>query len=106
LFALIDVDIFIQDSMHFFTGKHIEYLCAILNSKLFIWLMKLIVGDAAGGNSGNADNVKNLTIPIPSNQQEQQIEKLLRTKEYTAINLLIYDLYGLNEKEIEFIESQ
>jgi hypothetical protein len=106
LFSFIDEGIFIQDSMHFFTGSHLKYLCAILNSKLFVWLMYLIVGDAAGGNAGNADNVKNLTIPIPSTEQEQQIENLLKALQYHEIDKFVYQLYSLSKAEIEFIESQ
>jgi hypothetical protein len=67
--------------------------------------MCLIVGDTAGGNAGNADNVKNLTIPIPSIEQELQIEKLLETQSYKDIDNLTYEIYRLTEKEIEFIES-
>ena len=106
LFAYIDKDIFIQDSMHFFTGNHLKFLCSILNSKLFVWLMNLIVGKAAGGNAGNADNVKNLTIPIPSFEQEQQIEKLLQEKDYQAIDKLVYEMYNLDKNEIDFINFQ
>jgi len=105
LFSHIDEGIFIQDSMHFFTGNHLKYLCGILNSKLFIWLMNIIVGEAAGGNAGNADNVKNLKIPFPILMQEQQIEKFLQTKEYKKIDILVYKLYGLDKEEIEFIEK-
>jgi hypothetical protein len=105
LFSLVDKGIFIQDSMHFFTGNHLKYLCAILNSKLFMWFMYLIVGDAAGGNAGNADNVKNLTIPIPSIEQEQEIEKLLEIHRYKEIDELVYAIYKLDKEEIEFIKS-
>lgn len=34
-FALVDKGIYIQDNMFFFTGKHLKYLCATLNSRLF-----------------------------------------------------------------------
>jgi hypothetical protein len=105
LFAYVDEGIFIQDSMHFFTGNHLKYLCTVLNSKLFVWFMNLIIGDAVGGNAGNADNVKNLTIPIPNVKTEQQIEKLLHGKEYKAIDSLVYRLYGLSEEEIKFIDN-
>jgi hypothetical protein len=104
-FAFVDEGIFIQDSMHFFTGNHLTFLCAVLNSKLFLWLMYLIVGDAAGGNAGNADNVKNLTIPIPTNKTEQKIDELLQRKNYQAIDKIVYELYQLSLEEIEFIES-
>jgi hypothetical protein len=105
LFSLVDDGIFIQDSMHFFTGNHLKYLCAILNSKLLVWLMYLIIGDTVGGNAGNADNIKNLTIPIPSLEQEQQIEKLLKAQSYKEIDELVYEIYNLTDKEIKFISS-
>ena len=106
IFAFVDEGIFIQDSMHFFTGNHLKYLCGVLNSKLFIWLMKLIVGEAAGGNAGNSDNVRNLVIPVPKKKQEQQIELYLKKTEYKEIDLFIYSLYELSDYEIKFIESQ
>ena len=105
LFSFVDEGIFIQDSMHFFTGNHLKYLCAVLNSKLFTWFMYLIVGDAAGGNAGNADNVKNLTIPMFSSEQEVKVEKLLETHSYNAIDELIFKTYGLTNEEIAFITS-
>jgi hypothetical protein len=46
--------------------------------------MYLIVGDAAGGNADNADNVKNLTVPKPTPETEQRIEKLLQAKDLPA----------------------
>ena len=69
-FALVDEGIFIQDSMHFFTGNHLYYLSAFLNSKSISWLLGLIVGEAAGGNAGNSDNIRNLKIPYPSTEFE------------------------------------
>ena len=58
-FALVDKGIYIQDSMHFFTGKHLKYLSATLNSKLFRFLMYLIVGNAAGENAGRTSSFTN-----------------------------------------------
>lgn len=106
LFSLIDEDILIQDSMHFFTGNHLNFLCAILNSKLFSWLMYLIIGEAAGGNAGNSDNVKNLTIPKPNKELEAQIEILIKNHKYQEIDEMIYQLYCISNEEINFIESQ
>jgi hypothetical protein len=50
--------------------------------------------------------IEPLKVPIPNTKTEQLIEKLLLTEEYAVIDLLIYELYGLNEEEIGFIESQ
>ena len=105
LFSLIDEGIIIQDSMHFFAGNHLKFLCAILNSKLFSWFMYLIIGDAAGGNAGNADNVSNLTIIKPTEQLELQIENLLKNEQYSEIDKIIYQLYDLTDEEIAFIEK-
>lgn len=106
LFSLVDEGIVIQDSMHFFTGNNLEYLCCILNSKLFSWLIYLIIGDAAGGNAGNADNIKNLSIPKPTTFIKLQFEELFKEHNHNKINNLVYDIYQLNNKEIEFINSQ
>ncbi|MFX1668411.1 hypothetical protein JZ968_09615 [Riemerella anatipestifer] len=104
LFSLVDKGIVIQDSMHFFTGKHLEYLCGILNSKLISWFMYLIIGDAAGGNAGNSDNVKNLNIPKPSIEIEKQIERLIKNEQYNEIDKVVYRLYSISEEEKDFIE--
>lgn len=105
LFALVDENIYIQDSMHFFTGNHLKYLLAILNSKLFNCLMFMTVGVAAGGNAGNAANVKDLKVLIPNKDLEKHFEFLLEGESIQEIDNLIYQLYNLNKKEIEFIEN-
>ncbi|NMB98376.1 MAG: hypothetical protein GYA02_17500, partial [Clostridiaceae bacterium] len=103
-FALIDEGIFIQDSMHFFTGNHLHYLTAILNSKLFSWLLNLIVGEAAGGNAGNSDNIRNLKIPYPNVKLEKEIIKHLNDKNYKKIDNLIFKLYQFTDFEISEID--
>jgi len=105
LFSLVEEGIFIQDSMHFFTGKHLKYLCAILNSQLFSWLLRLIIGDAVGGNAGNSDNVRNLHVTVPSEELKSEIERLFESKKYKEIDGIIYDLYGLSTEEVDFIKS-
>ncbi|MCL2072577.1 MAG: hypothetical protein FWH18_01535 [Marinilabiliaceae bacterium] len=58
-----------------------------------------------GGDAGNADNVKNLKIPIPTPEIELQMETLLKNKDYEAIVRLVYELYGRSEEEIGVIDS-
>ena len=106
LFSLVDEGIIIQDSMHFFTGNHLKFLCAILNSKLFSWFMYLIIGDTAGGNAGNSDNIRNLTIPKPNRELEIQIERLIKSEQYREIDKVVYKLYDISEQEIAFIDAQ
>ena len=92
-FALVESSIYIQDSMHFIVGSNLNYLCSVLNSKLIQWLLSLIIGEAAGGNAGNADNIWNLFIPKQTNNVR------FSDKE-------IYSIYQLTQEEIDFIESQ
>ena len=93
-FAHVEGGIFIQDSMHFIVGSRLEYLCQFLNSKLIQWLLSTIIGEAAGGNAGNADNIWCRRIIVGNKDM---------------INLSdseVYKLYGLSGEEISFIESQ
>ena len=90
-FALVDCGIYIQDSMHFIIGSNLNYLCSILNSKLIQWLLSLIIGEAAGGNAGNADNIWDLHIP--------------QTNIDCNVNDIdVYALYDLTDEEIKYIE--
>jgi hypothetical protein len=50
--------------------------------------------------------IEPLKILIPDTETKQHIEKLLQTKEYETIDRLVYELYGLNDEEIEFIEGK
>ena len=93
-FANVEGGVFIQDSMHFIVGNRLEYLCHILNSKLIQWLLSTIIGEAAGGNAGNADNIWCLPIVVGN-------------KEMVSISdSEVYKLYELSNEEIRFIESQ
>lgn len=78
--------------MHFIIGGNLNYLCSVLNSKLIQWLLSLIIGEAAGGNAGNADNIWNLHIPI------NNYDNIIDDNE-------VYNIYGINATEIKFIEE-
>jgi hypothetical protein len=117
-FSLVTEGMLIQDSMHFFTGENLKFLCGIINSSLFVWLMKMIVGQAVGGNAGNSDNVKQLPIPkIPETEQQpfiQLVDKILADKKAgndtraleREIDVLVYGLYGLSEEDILIVEGK
>ena len=78
--------------MHFIIGENITYLCSILNSTLIQWLLSLIIGEAAGGNAGNADNIWNLHIPTSKLNNH-------------IIDCNVYKLYGLTYDEIKYVEK-
>ena len=77
--------------MHFIVGKELKYICTILNSKIIQWLLSVLIGEAAGGNAGNAANV--LDLPL--------IKDLSDIDDNS-----IYKAYKLNIAEMNFIESQ
>ena len=114
VFSLVSEGIYIQDSMHFFTGNNLKYICAFLNSKLFSWLLYIKIGEAVGGNAGNSDNIKNLKIPEPGNDKSLLIliDKLFNESDKNIIheidfqlNHKIYSLYNLSDDEIKYIEA-
>ena len=92
-FAKVDDYIYIQDSMHFIIGNKLNYICSVLNSKIIQWLLSTIIGEAAGGNAGNADNIWNLPIPLVS-------------LDNSVSDNYLYERYSLTNEEIAFIESQ
>ena len=92
-FALVEAGIFVQDSMHFIMGKELNFLVSVLNSNVIQWVLSWVIGEAAGGNAGNADNIWNLSIP--------KYDKDIRLDDNT-----IYSLYKFTSEEIAFIESQ
>jgi hypothetical protein len=49
--------------------------------------------------------IEPLKIPIPNTEIKQLVEVLLQDKDYQEIDKLVYEIYKLNEEEIEFIES-
>ena len=104
-FGLVTPEFVVQDSVHFITGENLKYLTAVLNSKLFSWLMTIIIGDTAGGNAGNASNVKDLTIIKPTENIINKISRLLEEHDTKEIDKIIYNLYALTDEEIHLVSS-
>lgn len=119
VFSKVYDGFYISDSMHFFTGKSLDFLNCILNSKLYTWLLELVVGIAAGGNAGNSSNIKDLFVAnlteieqIPFINLVNQIISLKQqnpsadtTELETQIDKLVYELYDLTEEEIAIVEG-
>jgi hypothetical protein len=90
-------------------SEEAKYIQAILSSKLFEFAYKTIFSSVELGASGfqyNKHALIKLPILLPIKETKQQIEKLLQAKEYKVINELIYELYGLDKDEINFIEER
>jgi adenine-specific DNA-methyltransferase len=111
-FSLVEKGMLIQDSMHFFTGSNLNLLIGILSSKVIKWLLSFIIGDSAGGNAGNADNIKILTIPELTEIKQQPfidlVNQILEGKKSEndttylerQIDELVFKLYDLTYEEV------
>ena len=106
------------DSTCFATGQNIKYLVAILNSKFGKYLMKDSPKTGTGDLLISVQAIEPLLIPIPEKEisflLEKTIDEILIAinnqkpiSEYEdKIDLIVYDMLGFTDQEIEFIELQ
>jgi type II restriction/modification system DNA methylase subunit YeeA len=102
------------------TGKHLEYLVAFLNSRLFKFCFEENFPELQG-NTRELNKVIFNEIPIktPTDEQEvpfiQKVDEILKLKKQnleadtskleSEIDTLVYKLYDLTEEEIGIIEG-
>jgi hypothetical protein len=96
------------NTAYIMTGEitELKYILAILNSKLGKQLVKFYVTQLQN-RQFRMLHQSVIYFPIPKivNNKPMKIERLQEEKSYKAIDMLVYELYGLDEEEIEFIES-
>jgi hypothetical protein len=87
------------------TGNdHLYTILAALNSKLIEWYFDgICVSTGMGTNKWEKFVVERIPVPNSDVDIEQRIKKLIQTKEYKEIDILIYELYDLSEEEIGII---
>ena len=101
-----------NDTCRIITGDSIKYLAGILNSKLFFFAVKHFYGGGGLGESGvrmkhtffenfccTAENIEitNLVDSISKKNNQSMVEHEIDRK--------VYELYGLNNDEIDYIEG-
>ena len=96
----------VLDSTCFATGNHIKYLVGILNSKLGNYMLQDSPKTGTGDLLISVQAIEPLKIPLHNTEAEQQIKNFLQVEDYKAIDIFVYGLYGLNQEEIDCIESQ
>jgi len=93
-----------------------EFLLGLLNSKLLNWFFKVF----STNSNVNGYEVDNLPIPPIAGINQEPIVKLVErilaakgknpqadtSKEESAIDELVYQLYGLTEDEIRIVEGK
>ncbi len=119
-FAFDNNSFYVDMTIFFITGENLKYLLALLNSKLIFWYFNLICAESGvGTNRWKKTYVEQ--IPIPKIDEEKQqpfiklVDEILESKQKNPkadtkiyekqIDKLVYELYGLNEKEIKIIEE-
>ena len=82
---------------------NLKIILCVMNSKIFVFYLNLLTSEEY--QYGSKELFQTFPIPKPNQKTEKQIEKLLRDKNYKAIDSFLYELYRLDKKEIEFIEA-
>lgn len=123
-FCLVEPNVFILDSMAFFTGKRLKFIMSLLNSKLIYKYVKMIVHQY-GFTGFRLSNQYVEIMPFPPITSENQvivlqIEKLVDEilaakksnpqsdiiRRENEIDQLVYKLYDLTKEEIGIIENK
>jgi len=123
-FSLAKPDVFVLDSMAFFTGNNLKFIMAILNSKVIYKYVDMIVHQY-GFTGFRLSNQYVEVMPIPpitkSNkpiveQIESLVDKILGAKKQNPqtdtsywegeIDELVFELYDLTEEERKLIKDK
>ncbi len=117
-FAISENGEFTVDSSSFAVSKDIDYLLAILNSKVVFFYFKL--GSVIWGKDGIkwfGNYFDNIPIPVISKNEQEKFIKLVNEIDYqkkenidtteleSEIDQLVYELYGLTDDEIRIIDE-
>ena len=127
-FCLAKPNVFVLDSMAFFTGNNLKFIMAVLNSKVIYEYVNMIVHQY-GFTGFRLSNQYVEVMPIPSitpsnepivKQIEVLVDKILAANASTSsaqnsktdtseweneIDELVYKLYQLTTEEIKIIEG-
>ena len=100
------------DSTCFATGQHIEFLVALLNSKMGHYLLKDSPKTGTGDLLVSVQAIEPIKVPVPSESMEKKICSLLadviqkKNGAEAKLDEAIYNMYNLDANEIDFIEHQ
>jgi type II restriction/modification system DNA methylase subunit YeeA len=117
----IDSDgMYLNNSAYFISGHSLKYLTAILNSKLCDFYFSQKTAVIAGGRKRYTKQyVEQNPIPIIDEKDQQpfidKVDQILSLKKDNPaadtsalereIDVMVYELYGLSEEEIEIVEN-
>ena len=97
------------DSTCFATGKHIPYLCCVLNSSMGHYLLNGAPRTGTGDLLISVQAVEPIRVPVVQDMDDYFIDLVKRASINPSkaldeeIDNLIFELYGLNQDEKDFI---
>ena len=101
-----------NDTCRIITGKDLEYLVGIFNSKLFFFAVKYFYsGGMLGGNGVRMKHTffEKIHCPSPSQNIIMLVNERSAKHDFSIekeIDNIVYKQYNLNEEEIDFIENR
>ncbi|MDR0796693.1 MAG: hypothetical protein LBE79_11715 [Tannerella sp.] len=106
----------IMDSTCFITGQHLKFLLGVLNSKPGRYLLRNSPRLSNGDMHINILTLESLRIPVPNIKIESEMISFVNKRTLDAyqsdypdldekIDQLVYDIYGLDTEEREYIEK-
>ena len=110
---------FCNDTGRIITGKNLEFLLGVLNSKFFFFVVKRFYGGGGLGSEGvrmkhtffekcpvpeiNNYSAFNNLVNIIISKKEQREDTAAEERQ---IDLLVYKLYGLSYDEVRVVDPQ
>ena len=96
---------FIGNTAYFMSAINLEYLLHILNSKLIDWYYRTL-SVQLGEKAVRMFSIYVLKLPIPL-WLNTELQNAIKSEEPSNdINRMVYEIYNLDNKEMEFIEFQ
>jgi len=106
----------VMDSTCFITGQHLKYLLGVLNSKLGRYMLHDSPRMPNGDMQLSILTLEALKIPVSNIKIESEIISLVNKRTSDThqndygeiddkINQLVYDMYGLEADEREYLET-
>jgi hypothetical protein len=102
------------DSTCIAVGNRIKYLCGIFNSKMGRYLLKYTPKTGTGDSLVSVQAFHPIYVPIPSKEEEIQIEKYVDKlsvsfyqEDAARLDALVFNIYGITDDDtIRYIESK
>ncbi|NMB98377.1 MAG: class I SAM-dependent DNA methyltransferase [Clostridiaceae bacterium] len=98
---------FILQTGYIIVGNKLEYLLALLNSKLIEWAFRKFYSIELGESAVRwlKQYVENLPIPKANQISENKLKNLILLKEYNKIDEYVYEIFELSTEEINRIKN-